>query len=42
MLVLDRAYIDQSGATTATELIQSVPQMQNSGISGTAAPAGRR
>jgi iron complex outermembrane recepter protein len=29
LLVLDRAYIDQSGATTATELIQTLPQAQS-------------
>ena len=29
MLTLDRKYIEQSGATTATELIQSLPQVQN-------------
>jgi iron complex outermembrane recepter protein len=29
VLTLDRAYIDQSGATTATELIQNLPQVQN-------------
>ena len=29
LLVLDRAYIDQSAATTATELIQTLPQAQN-------------
>ncbi len=29
VLTLDRSYIDQSGATTATELIQSLPQVQN-------------
>jgi outer membrane cobalamin receptor len=42
ILMLDRTYIEQSSATSATELIQSVPQMQNSGISGAATPAGRR
>ena len=29
LLVLDRAYIDQSAATSATELIQTLPQAQN-------------
>src|ERR1700730_2170965 len=29
VLTLDRTYIDQTGATTATELIQSLPQIQN-------------
>jgi hypothetical protein len=29
LLVLDRGYIDQSAATTSTELIQTVPQAQN-------------
>ena len=29
LLVLDRAYIEQSGTTTPTELIQSLPQAQN-------------
>ena len=29
VLTLDRTYIEQSGATTATELIQSLPQIQN-------------
>jgi outer membrane cobalamin receptor len=29
LLVLDRAYIDQSAATSTTELIQALPQAQN-------------
>jgi hypothetical protein len=29
LLVLDRAYIEQSGTTTPNELIQSLPQAQN-------------
>jgi iron complex outermembrane receptor protein len=29
VLTLDRAFIEQSGATSATELIQSLPQVQN-------------
>jgi iron complex outermembrane receptor protein len=40
LLVLDRGYIDQSGATTSTELIQTIPQAQNFHGSG-AAPSGR-
>ena len=29
VLTLDRSYIEQSGVTTATELIQQLPQVQN-------------
>jgi hypothetical protein len=29
LLILDRSYIDQSGAITSRELIQTVPQVQN-------------
>ena len=39
LLVLDRGYIDQSGATTSTELIRTVPQAQNFGGSAGAISA---
>jgi hypothetical protein len=41
VLVLDGAYIDQSGATTAPELIGTVPQAQVLGNTAPA-PSGRR
>ena len=34
LLELDKAYIDQTGTTTAPALIQTVPQTQNLGNSG--------
>jgi hypothetical protein len=41
LVILDRAYIDQSGATSAAELIRTLPQVQSFGPAA-ATPPGTR
>jgi len=40
VITLDREYIERSGATTASELIQTLPVMQNLPARTVAVPAG--